>query len=246
MKRRLGVAFVVAIFSILAIWSSLPQDSRLNSLTATSGKTNTPKPLPTEDWVARWLNNVVCRAPCWEGIIPGQTTAEEAVEILSQSPIADNVSVDENSRGGTVHWQWAGETITGQVSYDANDSLHLIHFISLSPSGRVLHLRDVIGVYGEPTSVYAYDSCGPDIGSGRFYLLGFIYMNDGLKIDTKIQPDHKPDLSPDLIIASVNFYDPDDPNYDLTSSLRVQPWQGYLDFYQYSGTTEESGKCPEP
>jgi hypothetical protein len=246
MKRRLGVAFVVVVFSLLVIWSSLPQSSRLNSSTVTAILTSTPKPKPAEDWVTRWLKNVVCRAPCWEGINPGQTTAEEAVEILSQSPIADNVSVEESSRSGIVQWRWAGENITDQLSYDANDPLHLIRFISLPTSGRVLHLKDVIDVYGEPTSVYANDICGPDIGSGRFYSLGFIYMHDGLKIETKNQPDHKPDLSPDLIIASVNFYDPNDPNYDLTSSLRAQPWQGYLDFYHYSGTTEESGKCPEP
>ena len=54
--------------------------------------TPTPtKPPPPEDWQYRWLKKILCSAPCVEGITPGKTTATEAVELLSQNPLVENV-----------------------------------------------------------------------------------------------------------------------------------------------------------
>ncbi|MBU0491270.1 MAG: hypothetical protein KKB13_05410 [Chloroflexi bacterium] len=71
-----------------------------------------PKPPPPADWPTRWLKGIPCRPPCWEGITPGQTTAEEAVEILSRSPVIARANATTlpvpNPEMGLVVWSWVG------------------------------------------------------------------------------------------------------------------------------------------
>ncbi len=61
--------------------------------TVNSKPSSTPTLVPAttaptfSDWQARWLKGISCRPPCWEGIIPGKTTLEEAVKILEKSPL---------------------------------------------------------------------------------------------------------------------------------------------------------------
>src|SRR5262245_17799626 len=50
-------------------------------------------PVSNTDPTTRWLLGVPCRAPCWEGVTPGKTIAEEAVTIFRQSPILKNVQI---------------------------------------------------------------------------------------------------------------------------------------------------------
>lgn len=35
------------------------------------------------------LEDLVCQPPCWQGIIPGETTEEEVLNFLKESPIID-------------------------------------------------------------------------------------------------------------------------------------------------------------
>lgn len=44
-------------------------------------------------WAHRWLHHRPCEAPCWEGIIPGQTTVVQAMHQLQNLPIVDPASV---------------------------------------------------------------------------------------------------------------------------------------------------------
>ncbi|HSQ18189.1 MAG TPA: hypothetical protein VLM83_10855, partial [Anaerolineales bacterium] len=39
----------------------------------------------------RWISGTPCAPPCWEGITPGQTSADEAIEILISNPMITNV-----------------------------------------------------------------------------------------------------------------------------------------------------------
>src|SRR5947209_4744604 len=60
-------------------------DSSASTITPTIGAT---KPAPPPDWQYRWLKGIPCKPPCFEGITPGKTTAEEAVKLLQQNPMA--------------------------------------------------------------------------------------------------------------------------------------------------------------
>ena len=50
-----------------------------------------------------------CLAPCWEGIRPGVTSADEAFAILARHPWVDDVSAgDKDKLYGVITWQWSG------------------------------------------------------------------------------------------------------------------------------------------
>ncbi|HEY1014372.1 MAG TPA: hypothetical protein VGE07_16785 [Herpetosiphonaceae bacterium] len=82
------------------------------------------KPFTIKEWraeAAAWLRRDPCAAPCWEGITPGVTTVEEALEQLRQSPLIDPDSVQvyqiDSSLAArdsfVIQWQWVGRDVLG-------------------------------------------------------------------------------------------------------------------------------------
>lgn len=50
-----------------------------------------------------------CHAPCWEGIRPGVTSADEAFAILARHPWVDGVAAnDKDKLYGIITWRWNG------------------------------------------------------------------------------------------------------------------------------------------
>jgi hypothetical protein len=68
---------------------------------------------------ARWLQTIPCRAPCWEGVTPGQTTPAAAVRLLQQSPIITNVQQIEfhDVHLGYITWDWLTHQKGGEAHY---------------------------------------------------------------------------------------------------------------------------------
>jgi hypothetical protein len=51
-----------------------------------------------------------CAKPCFMGVRPGITTADEAKSILEAHPWVENVNVAISTLGyGTLHWSWSGQ-----------------------------------------------------------------------------------------------------------------------------------------
>src|SRR3982751_3848626 len=101
--------FCTALFLILFVFitsgcgSQQPDDSASVSDPVTSPN---PKQLTVTAanmaWQYRWLNNIPCRLPCWENIIPGQTRAIEAQSILNSNPLISSTEIITHGNDGEV------------------------------------------------------------------------------------------------------------------------------------------------
>lgn len=215
-----------------------------------SSKPSIPiKPQPPENWPYRWLNETPCRPPCWEGIIPGQTTAEEAVGVLSISPVIAAAEVVTNPLmpdRGYVLWEWVDRGEGGEAIFHAQTPSSPVYAIHPNlPT--TFRFGDVIQVYGEPSHVMARSYYGPDVGSGIFYDLSIVYLSQGFILyDGK---GGKPVLSADTRFSGVTFFVPGDEGLEAALGgtdpylTWITPWQGMKDFDFYC--RDEAGKpCP--
>ena len=204
-----------------------------------------------EDWSYRWLKGIPCRAPCWEGITPGQTTAEEEVQILQRSPIVTAVKITAIPGApdvGVVEWNWTNTGRRGGgAEFHAQTPSSPIYLVApIFPVS--FKLGDVIQAYGEPSHIIASSYYGPDIDSGVFYDLSILYLPQGFIIGVA-GGRVKPTLSVDTLSEAVVFFAPGEEG--LRSAFQwaaaypngLIPWQGMKDFDYYC--RDEAGKpCP--
>jgi hypothetical protein len=97
-SRNRASGLVVILMSLL-----------LAAVCCTVGDTETPYPFPPWPTVLA----TPCEPPCWEGLVPGRTTREEASRILEQLPV-----VSSGPRGFTVVPQRSGPRVLGLYEGD--------------------------------------------------------------------------------------------------------------------------------
>ena len=200
------------------------------------------------DWQKRWLNGVPCSVPCWEGITPGLTTMHDAFTILRQSPLTADVSLRRQGKLGSLHWNWRSGQEGGWAYFSADDPNEII--TDIDPSVGPMRLGDAIAVFGEPTDVVTNDVC--PVGSVRFYEFSVAYRSRGLKLN-RLLDRSVPMVSSELVVPSISFRDPKmlDSQLNLPgtgskngASAKVTPWNGFDDFFAYSGTSGDAFRCP--
>jgi hypothetical protein len=113
-----------------------------------------------------------CQAPCWRGIMPGETTIDDALELIPQIPGVSARSIAVRDEGGGrkyVSWVMysAGESFYGELTA-ANDT---VSTLALSLDGEV-SLRDLFLAYGEPNAV------GGFYGQGEVYWRNVVLLFD--------------------------------------------------------------------
>lgn len=255
-----GVCFVTCVLvsavMILASCVSLQVPSTLTPTAYTSPTVSSlplsepsslPKQPPTEDWPTRWLRGIPCRPPCWEGVTPGSTTANEAVEILKNSPViaaAQMTTTKLLPDLGYVIWDWVGGGRGGQANFHAQTYPQTIYIIT--PYLPRVRLRDVLEAYGEPSHVIARAFHGPDAGSGIFYDIAIVYRSQGFLLGNG--GSEKPVLTTAMPVKVV-FFAP--TNEAFAAALGgaaahpewLAPWQGIRDFGFYCKDNEDGKAC---
>lgn len=218
-------------------------------LTTPAATTVLPSPTATssvlpQDWQTRWLKNIPCRAPCWEGITPGLTTIDQAIKLLTQNPLVNSKSIKRvdplpeiPTRFSNIYWDnKGGMGITGKINFSSQQAVFTV--ISVSPGFTTYYkLGDIIRVYGEPD--YISTSLRDDNGPGSLHVMwlshGFILSSSYPKVLDV------PTLSSNLLLGGVDggllFFIPtkiEDIGVWTNMSFKMfVPWQGYKDFYFY-------------
>lgn len=131
-KFLLYILLLVICIAFLVSCNGVPFQS-----TPTPLPTLRPTPLPSPrsptptksiyyyDWKSDWLNSPACAPPCWEGITPGQTSLQEAMEIIANLPSARSVT----PTGTGVQWEGKGQSYYGAASTGNESSKILWLFI---------------------------------------------------------------------------------------------------------------------
>lgn len=197
---------------------------------------------------SRWLQGIPCRAPCWEGITPGQSSASETVELLNHNWLVANVqkkTYPYTPELGGVSWNWADAQEGGVAYYSISNSSQIINMIApifWTP----FQLRDVMATYGDPSHIVAIAQQPPD-ATTYSYDLWFIFLPQGLALRNG-RP-QKPDLGENMLIYQVIFFVPTLEGLEASIWITkehpdwVIPWEGFKGFDYYCRDAVNGRAC---
>jgi hypothetical protein len=205
----------------------------------------------------RWLDGNPCRAPCWEGVTPGVTRANDAMASWATNTLMTDVRLfpsDIIPGWGSVVWNWAGGPQGGAAAFDNSTPSQIISEISVSYPW-TYDLDEIITAYGEPTHVVAVASCNPhQPGSGSAYNVRIYFLRQGFVVYesgpfTSDSGDH--DLGSGMSRQSITFFKPVKDlgelqlyGTDASPTLAV-PWQDSHTLRTYIHD-ETDGRCFSP
>lgn len=150
----------------------------------------TPTPAARHQWIEKWLNTPSCQPPCWENIIPGETSLIEAASILSRSP---NVKITllpnkNNNQISQLQWQLESSSDTGIADSDETGDKIASLVLSLG-SDQLLMIDEVISKYGQPSHVIIFDCRGEITQSSC--IIHLVYPNLGMAIEILLRSQEK-------------------------------------------------------
>lgn len=187
-----------------------------------------------------------CAPPCWQGIIPGETTAEEALQILQSSPYVKKRSVEETGSralGGIwVYWKAS----SGGVVIGLRDGL--VHEIALNTPYR-LTLGEVVEEFGPPEALVLYQAGLPEHPR---WGISIYYPATGMEFAVEPAGSFRaPSLSPQNKQNGVRFVAPRSSLEGLLAELYApyeevylehsRPWRGYGHIFEiYYDSVEDA------
>jgi hypothetical protein len=226
--------------------ASITKANNISTATVKPVTTPTLNSPVSQDWQSNWLKGTPCRPPCWEGIIPGHTTVNEALELLKKNQLISGVEQFTSSFNVTVEglrWNWAttsqSSSILGEGGLLYNDNVSKVIY-SITPiyGETVFTFDQVIQQFGEPTYIIAQAQRQAE-GNSISYYLNIIYVNQGFYVSNWSSSKNlgKPILKADMILNhGVSFFIPG-PGYlnkvFPNATKYLISWQGFktFDFY---------------
>jgi hypothetical protein len=193
------------------------------------------------DFQQRWLSNVPCAPPCWEGVTPGVTTSSQAEEILNDNSIFTLLEThvfDELTIGYIVfQYLWLDEAGTiiecgGDMIFDTETDNHIIMVIrnTFPPT----KLSNLIANFGQPTPVNViYD----DLRNPNTWEVNIIWMSKGMQMHAGGFYPYTA-IDENLELSRAEYFRPGLEGYSQGIGENwiesLVEWQGYADFNLYS------------
>ena len=200
------------------------------------------------DYSLRWLKGTPCSVPCWEGITPGVTSLQDAIQLLKQNPLVRTISILTETIDGEsyVLWDWINAEPGGQAYYDPKSSNKIIDNVRPNYVKKLLKLSDVIQAFGEPEYVIATYSRGAET-TAHFYELYFSYVSKGFSLESSTDGGTSmPLLSSEIYVGQPGFYVPT-KDFTQLKARGVIAWQGFKDFNFYCRNPDHPEQlCAEP
>lgn len=171
MKRKYTMAYfkrlIIALFSCSIFFSScdlLPL---------------APEPTyePRSEWINQWLINPTCFPPCFENIIPGKTTIDEALIIAQQMRgveiINNPISLGGRDQAKQMQWAYKAPSYGGTIVINTDQSGVTVGWIqfNFSTTQASLSLQELFAAYGQPDKI-DYSFCRPH----AFVTNCFVYL----------------------------------------------------------------------
>jgi hypothetical protein len=257
-KSTRGPVAATPTYSAQRTSTSVPA---ITTTTATQAIPSTHSVAPTvsslsQDWQYRWLKGIPCQAPCWEGVTPGVTTADEGYALLQNSPdYFRNITKEVLSLQpdlGYIDWKWNNNLHVGKngnnggtIRYQANTPDQIIYKI-VPYYFTTFNFSEIIPFYGEPSHVIATVVLNEDFSYS--FELRYVYLTRGFQLESGIltkDKSNKPIIAPNTEMANLTFFAPGIDGFDAAQKQRknlLVPWQGYKSFDFYCRDVYETGK----
>lgn len=191
------------------------------------------------EWLNKFLKDPTCLPPCWENIVPGKTTIDDASSILSHVSgikIANNPTVlSGNTR--QMDWRFDQSNDGGDVTTD--DQGKVISKISLGFYEK-LTTEEIISAFGQPTDVLLYD-CRSEFGKHTCEV-HLIFQETGIALRTGLIDNfgknmYQVNISPQTEINGIWFFQKINGTYEKVigrNSFNYPQyfikWKGYSNY----------------
>jgi hypothetical protein len=171
--------------------------------------------------------------PCWNGIVPGETTIEDAAKKLSTgSDIELKLLTPDGDYKGEreLHWVFIGSDDNGLIITDEEGVITSKIILNIYSE---LTIQDIIKIYGDPSNVHVFDCRVETIGNSCSVNLIFeeqgmilgIYVNKGIREELKVS------LYPSTKIDNVTFYSAESDSY--VELFNVDSEKGFVEWHDY-------------
>ncbi|RMG75650.1 MAG: hypothetical protein D6711_06100 [Chloroflexi bacterium] len=164
-----------------------------------------------------------CDAPCWRGIIPGETTWEDAVEIMQADETLGDLELQEQGEARGASFTQQDGILCCQIISQTGE---FVEFIQLQIAPGVT-LGEVIEKYGEPDYVD-----GEPYSSDQYILI--LFYEETPMLIYAFAPDSESALDGDSEIIGL-VYLTDDLMEQFITTSDLAEWQGYESFDFYVG-----------
>lgn len=194
---------------------------------------------PRNDWLASWLSNPVCQPPCWENIIPGKTSLNEAVNILTNM---DGVNIllfpIKDTTSEMRQMDWTFERIKDNAGIQTDKYGNLVSKIYFNIN-QILTIEEVEKKFGFPSNVMLYD-CRSE-NSRKTCEVHLVYRNASMVLELFLNDrgnaDHKVMISPNSEIYRIDFLEGNENSYlnligknSFNYPELLLNWKGYTNY----------------
>lgn len=199
-------------------------------------------PPPSEAELENYFGDASCSWPCWQGITPGVTTSDDALQLLQTSPLVSQPTVrSESSKTGfgITYWDWK----IGDEQPMLTDNMvwrnGIVHTISLA-AFPTFSLGEAIDRFGPPDKIDVIDCTEVPEGKYRYLCGTLYYTKSGFEIHIDWQVtwnDMGIQITPSDPISFVFLFKPSTIEEWVASyggdpqTLNLQGWKGYGNLY---------------
>jgi hypothetical protein len=181
-------------------------------------------------WIDEFLENPVCKPPCWENIVPGQTTIQEAKEILLAK---GNIKV-LSSYEDAFEWEFIPNGEHGKVESDPHSNR--VAFINFVLTGvQSLRLEEILKKYPEPSYIDFHPN-SHNLKSCYIYIIyesiGLIFVNGNVPCKTWEKDGvyyWKINIQPDLLIEMICL-ETTERIVEIDRPAEITLWKGYGEY----------------
>jgi hypothetical protein len=172
------------------------------------------------------VTNQPCAAPCFYGIVPGETSWQDALTIIEDTGNFRNLQTQTDEDGsGRVQAAWQdGENgaVCCQILSEDGQTVRLT-FLRTAP---LMTLGEVIGAHGEPTYL-AGQEFTPDQA-----IISLVYPELPMVVYAFVAGPETGELSASSEIIGVLYFVQEDMDL-LVQTTELHAWEGYQSYIEY-------------
>lgn len=224
-NKNIKIKQMIALlaFSVLVCCLSCSTSSTITATKITPTITQTISPIPTPT-PRNFLLDPACDPPCWEGIIPGVTTKDDAMAILRQNELVlpNSIELYNEHEKEAVQFKWTNRLHgMGFIMFDDQEKVWEITL----PVFMTMSLDTAFKRYGEPDSISIIDYNNKRI-------VEFYYPDQGIGFTISLYSDSQ--IKPTSVLTLIFYFDPNNKNDLKCHSFgctalhgELIPWKGY-------------------
>lgn len=199
-------------------------------------------PSPSEAELENYFGDSSCSWPCWQGITPGITTSDDALQLLQTSALVLQSTVQTESLKtgfGNARWEWNIGDVQPSLGGDMDWRDGIVYDVGLI-AYPTFSIGKVISRFGPPDKIHTDDCTEIPEGEHRYLCAVFHYNKNGFEIHIVWEAawnENDTQITPSDPVSFVVLFEPTTIEEWVTNyggdpqTLNLQDWKGYGNLY---------------